>query len=61
MTTSYFSRWQHVAHEGSDVFVAHWAIIHMAGTLNRSGYEPILIDHVHPYMLIVFPGADEPT
>ena len=33
-------------------------ISRVEGTLNRFGYESILADHVHPYMLIVFPGAD---
>ncbi|KAJ8892379.1 hypothetical protein PR048_004959 [Dryococelus australis] len=33
-------------------------IIRLEDTLNRFGYESILCDHVHPYMMIVFPRED---
>ena len=33
-------------------------LVHVEGTLNRFGYESILADHIHLYMLIVFLGAD---
>ncbi|KAI4885477.1 hypothetical protein NFI96_007017 [Prochilodus magdalenae] len=33
-------------------------LIRVEDTLSRAGYESILADHVHPYMLTVFPGAD---
>ena len=54
----------HLSHIIMTTFKAHeWCIISwhplmLEGTLDRFGYESILTDHRHPYILMVFPGED---